>query len=55
MAGLNKEGNVLLIPTKKFKEQMHNLKFLRDYKDINYHPHAELFQRPRIARRHGNL
>ncbi len=46
MAGLNKEGNVLLIPTKKFKEQMHNLKFLRDYKDINYHPHAELFQRP---------
>ncbi len=46
MAGLNKEGNVLLIPTKKFKEQMHNLKFLRDYKDINYHPHADLFQRP---------
>jgi len=46
MAGLNKEGNVLLIPTKKFKEQMHDLKFLRDYKDINYHPHADLFQRP---------
>ena len=46
MAGLNKEGNVLLIPTKKFKEQMHNLKFLRDYKDINYHSHADLFQRP---------
>ncbi len=46
MAGLNKEGNVLLIPTKKFKEQMHSLKFLRDYKDINYHAHADLFQRP---------
>lgn len=46
MAGLNKEANVLLIPTKKFKEQMHDLKFLRDYKDINYHPHADLFQRP---------
>ena len=46
MAGLNKEGNVLLIPTKKFKEQIYDLKFLRDYKDINYHPHADLFQRP---------
>jgi len=46
MAGLNKEGNVMLIPTKKFKEQMHDLKFLRDYKDINYHAHDILFQRP---------
>ena len=46
MAGLNKEGNVLLIPTRKFKEQMHRIKFLRDYKDINYHPHPDLFQRP---------
>ena len=46
MAGLNKEGNVLLIPTKKFKEQMHDLKFLRDFKDINYHEHEILFQRP---------
>jgi hypothetical protein len=44
--GLNKEGNVMLIPTKKFKEQMQNLKFLRDYRDINYHPHGTLFQRP---------
>ena len=35
MGGLNKEGNVLLIPTAKFKEQMHEIKFLRDYKDIN--------------------
>ena len=46
LGGTNKEGNVFLIPTKKFKEQMHDLKFLRDYKDINYHPHADLFQRP---------
>jgi len=44
--GLNKEGNAMLIPTKKFKEQMHDLKFLRDYKDINYHAHSTLFQRP---------
>ena len=42
--GLNKEGNVFLIPTAKFKEQIGNLKFLRDYKDINYHPHKMLEQ-----------
>ena len=35
--GLNKEGNVFLIPTKKFKEQINNIKLLRDFKDINYH------------------
>ena len=44
--GMNKEGNVMLIPTKKFKEQMYQLKFLRDYKDINYHAHPTLFQQP---------
>jgi hypothetical protein len=44
--GLNKEGNVMLIPTQKFKEQMHTLKFLRDFKDINYHAHPTLFQQP---------
>ena len=44
--GLNKEGNVMLIPTKKFKEQMHELNFLRDYKDINYHEDPVLFQQP---------
>lgn len=44
--GLNKEGNVMLIPTAKFKEQMNELAFLRDFKDINYHAHATLFQRP---------
>lgn len=45
-SGLNEEGNVMLIPTKKFKEQMHKLTFLRDYKDINYHAHDTLFQQP---------
>ena len=44
--GLNKEGNVMLIPTAKFREQMNDIKFLRDYKDINYHAHPTLFQRP---------
>ena len=42
--GLNKEGNVFLIPTKKLKEQINNLKFLRDFKDINYHAHPLLEQ-----------
>jgi hypothetical protein len=46
MGGLNKEGNVFLIPTKKFKEQMDEIKFLRDFKDINYHPDPDLYQRP---------
>ena len=44
--GLNKEGNVMLVPTKKFKEQMYDIKFLRDFKDINYHPSPELYQQP---------
>jgi hypothetical protein len=34
---LQKEGDVFLIPTKEFKTQLNNIKFLRDYKDINYH------------------
>ena len=44
--GLNKEGNVLLIPTQKFKDQMNNIKYLRDFKDINYHEDKTLFQQP---------
>ena len=44
--GLNKEGNVLLIPTQKFKDQMNNIKHLRDFKDINYHEDKTLFQQP---------
>lgn len=46
MGGLNKEGNIMLIPTKKFKEQMNSISFLRDFRDINYHAHSSLFQRP---------
>ena len=42
--GLNKEGHVLLIPTKQFKKQIKDLKFLRDFKDINYHEHSTLWQ-----------
>ena len=42
LGGLNKEGHVLLIPTKQFKKQMKDLKFLRDFKDINYHEHSTL-------------
>jgi len=45
-SGLNTEGNVMLIPKTKFKEQINRLEFLRDYKDINYHPHPTLFQQP---------
>ena len=44
LGGTNKEGNVFLIPTEELKKQIHNLKFLRDYKDINYHAHDNLFQ-----------
>ena len=46
MAGLNREGNIMLIPTKQFKEQLKNLKFLRDYKDVNYHADPVLWQPP---------
>ena len=42
--GTNKEGNVMLIPTQKFKAQMHSIRYLRDYKDINYHSHDNLYQ-----------
>ena len=44
LGGSNKEGNVFLIPTTEFKKQMNDIKFLRDFKDINYHPHENLFQ-----------
>ena len=44
--GLNKEGNVFLIPTKKFKEQMDKIKFLRDFRDINYHASPVLEVQP---------
>ena len=44
MGGLNKEGNVFLIPTEEFKKQMHDIRYLRDYKDINYHASPVLEQ-----------
>ena len=44
--GLNKEGNVFLIPTEKFKQQMHSLNYLRDFKDINYHASPVLEVQP---------
>ena len=44
MGGLNKEGNVFLIPTEAFKKQMHDIRYLRDYKDINYHASPVLEQ-----------
>jgi hypothetical protein len=44
LGGTNKEGNVFLIPTAVLKKQIKTLKFLRDFTDINYHPHENLFQ-----------
>ena len=44
LGGTNKEGNVFLIPTAALKNQINELKFLRDFKDINYHAHPNLFQ-----------
>ena len=44
LGGTNKEGNVFLIPTAALKRQIKDLKFLRDFKDINYHAHSNLFQ-----------
>jgi hypothetical protein len=38
----------------EFKKQMHNIRFLRDFKDINYHPQENLFQRP-ITKTYFNL
>ena len=44
LGGTNKEGNVFLIPTRALKQQISKIKYLRDYKDIKYHPHPNLFQ-----------
>ena len=51
LGGTNKEGNVFLIPTNALREQIKDLKFLRDFKDINYHAHDNLFQNliPKVA------
>ena len=39
----SKEGNIFLIPTRAFKQQMAQLKFLREYNHVNYHP-AKIIQ-----------
>ncbi len=44
LGGTNKEGNVFLIPTHAFKKQIANMKYLRDFQDINYHAHENLYQ-----------
>lgn len=44
LGGTNKEGNVFLIPTRALKQQISKLKYLRDYRDIKYHAHDNLFQ-----------
>ena len=44
LGGTNKEGNVFLIPTRAVKQQISKLKYLRDYEDIKYHAHNNLFQ-----------
>jgi len=44
MAGLNEEGNIMLVPTEAFKQQMHKIKYLRDFKDINYHANPDVYQ-----------
>jgi len=51
LGGTNEEGNVFLIPTTALREQIKDLKFLRDFKDINYHAHDNLFQNwiPKVA------
>ena len=51
LGGTNEEGNVFLMPTTALREQIKDLKFLRDFKDINYHAHDNLFQNwiPKVA------
>jgi len=46
LGGLNKEGNVFLIPTEKFKKQLNGMKFLRDFNYINHHADPMLEQIP---------
>lgn len=31
------EGDIMLVPTNEFKKQKNHLRYLRDFKDINYH------------------
>ena len=55
--GTNKEGNVFLIPTNVLKKQIKNLKHLRDFKNINYHAHSNLYQQiiPKVNFKLGSI
>ena len=44
MGGTNKEGNVFLIPTKCFANEIGNMERLKDYPNIVYHAHDNLYQ-----------
>lgn len=44
MGGLNKQGNVFLIPTKEFREQLPYMTKLKQYNLINYNPLPHLEQ-----------
>lgn len=44
MGGLNKQGNVFLIPTKEFKEQLPYMTKLKQFNLINYNPLPNLEQ-----------
>ena len=50
----NKEGNIFLIPKDKFLEQIDSLKFLRDYKDINYH-YTDSIRSPNLSKIYFDL
>jgi hypothetical protein len=51
-----KEGNIFLVPTHEFKKQINTLKFLRDFKDINYHLiDLQEYQWPKKQFNYGNL
>ena len=46
MGGLNKEGNVLLIPTNAFKAQIDKMEKLSDFENIDYNADPILYQKP---------
>ena len=46
MGGLNKEGNVLLIPTNAFKAQIDKMEKLSDFENIDYNADPVLYQKP---------
>ena len=46
MGGLNKEGNVLLVPTNAFKAQIDKMEKLSDFENIEYNADPILYQKP---------